>query len=100
MQQIKLDDTIDFAVEGNEAWTIDYSEGLHRPKPGPRQCFNFGKYADVLSVTSKEKNIALITYRNFSGTIINLEARVSDDFIAFIDIDAPFGRHEDGTPAT
>ena len=40
MQQIKLDDKHDLAIDGNEAWIIDYSAGLFSPRAGEKHTFH------------------------------------------------------------
>lgn len=87
MRQIKLDDTFDLAVEADHAWVIDYSGGLHNPKHGPHQCFNYGQTTDVIGLEARSPNEALIIHKPFGGQVVNLIAHIDGDSITFIDQD-------------
>lgn len=97
MKQIKLDDKRDLAIDGNEAWIIDYSGGLHNPVPGPHQCFNFANVTEFKAISPTQVYIQFETFDNQTRTI---HAHIYDDFISFNNANAPFGRHLDGAPTT
>jgi hypothetical protein len=100
MQQISLDDKHDLAIDGNEVWIIDYSGDLHNPTHGPSQCFNFGKFSNVIKLEAIGPTQVVIKFMTNDNQIRTIHAYINDDFIAFADLDAPLGRHIDGTPAT
>ena len=85
MQQIKLDDKHDLAIDGNEAWIIDYSAGLFSPRAGEKHTFHLSLEPTEVRVDVGE-DYFVITYV-CNGNKIMKVARIDGDSIAFCDSD-------------
>ena len=85
MQQIKLDDKRDLAIDGNEAWIIDYSAGLFSPRAGEKHTFHLSLEPTEVRVDVGE-DYFVITYV-CNGNKIMKVARIDGDSIAFCDSD-------------
>lgn len=83
MKQIKLDDKRDLAIEGNEAWIVDYSDNPDCPRNGIKHTFTTDGPAKV-ELTTKGPNLANITYHDAQDRLVILEASIHADFITLV----------------
>lgn len=85
MNQIKLDDKRDLAIDGNEVWIIDYSDGIFNPQVGAKHMFHLSPepIGEIQTMIS-DPNRAILTYTCMGHKQVKV-AHINDKFITFVD---------------